>query len=395
MSKARGRFDPERAARVVLSRVGEPGDPRLTGLVAELGAVTVLESLREQGLAGQLREDLAVRLERVDPVAELERAARLGIRFVTPADDEWPSGVDDLAHGPLLHERGGVPVGLWVKGSARLDSSTSQCVAVVGSRSATTYGAAVAGEIAAALGEAGRTVVSGAAFGIDQAAHRGALAVEGPTVAVLACGVDRAYPAAHKPLLDHIADVGVVVSEAAPGCAPTRIRFLARNRLIAAMSQGTVVVEAAIRSGALNTANWAASLSRILMGVPGPVTSAPSVGVHQLIRARGALLVTDGHEVLEAVSPAGEHTVASLHAEPHARDLLTAEQRQVLDAVPVQRGAEAPQIARTAGLAAGRVTATLGVLSAAGLVEHAAGRWRLASGDRTPSRLQDDARPAS
>ncbi|HEX2894828.1 MAG TPA: DNA-processing protein DprA [Marmoricola sp.] len=374
------RLDPERAARVVLSRVGEPGDPRLTGLVAELGAATVLASLREQGASGQLRDDLAARLEHTDPAGELERAERLGIRFVTPADDEWPAGLDDLAHGPPLHERGGVPVGLWLKGPALLGSLAARSIAVVGSRSATTYGADVAGDIGAALGEAGHTVVSGAAFGIDQAAHRGALAVDGPTVAVLACGVDRAYPAAHRRLLDYIAEVGVVVSEAAPGCAPTRIRFLARNRLIAAMSQGTVVVEAAIRSGALNTANWAAGLSRTLMGVPGPVTSEPSAGVHQLIRTRGALLVTDGREVLEAVAPAGEHLLAPAHEPARARDLLTTEQRQVLDAVPVQRGAVPAKIAHTAGLAPHRVEEALGDLSTAGLVECASGRWRLSAG---------------
>jgi DNA processing protein len=371
-------LDPERAARVVLSRVGEPGDPRLTGLVAELGAEAVLAGLLEQVAAGGLKDDLAARLREADPDAELDRAARQGIRCVTPADDEWPDTLADLAHAPSLHERGGVPVALWAKGPGRIDALASRSVAVVGSRSATTYGAAVAGEIGAVLGEAGHTVISGAAFGIDNAAHRGALAVQGPTVAVLACGVDRAYPAAHRRLLDYIADVGVVVSEAAPGCAPTRIRFLARNRLIAAMSQGTVVVEAAIRSGALNTANWAAALSRTLMGVPGPVTSAPSAGVHQLIRVRGALLVTDGHEVLEAVAPAGAHTLALVQEPARPRDLLTAEQRQVLDAVPVKRGAVSEKIAHTAGLAPGRVASALEDLRSGGFVEHSQGRWRLA-----------------
>jgi len=382
MTSSTRRLDPDRAARVTLSRVGEPGDPRLTGLVAELGALTVLAALREQGARGQLRDDHAARLERVDPGAELERAARLGIRFVTPDDEEWPPALDDLAHAPCLHERGGPPMGLWVKGPARLADLAERSVAVVGSRSATTYGASVAAEIGAALGEAGHTVVSGAAFGIDQAAHRGALAVEGPTVAVLACGVDRAYPAAHRELLDYIADVGAVVSEAAPGCAPTRIRFLARNRLIAALSRGTVVVEAALRSGGLNTANWAAGLSRALMGVPGPVTSAPSAGVHQLIRGRGALLVTNGAEVLEAVAPAGEHTVPLQHEPPQARDLLTPEQRQVLDAVPLRRGAVTAKIAHTAGLAPQRVEDALSTLHAAGLVERSDGRWRLAAGPR-------------
>jgi len=376
---AAGSLDPERAARVVLSRVGEPGEPRLTGLVTELGAEAVLASLRDQGANGELNDDLAARLADVDPRAELERAQAQGIRFVTPADDEWPSALDDLAHASSLHERGGVPVALWAKGPGRLDELTGSAVAVVGSRSATTYGASVAGEMGAVLGETGHAVVSGAAFGIDQAAHRGALAVRGPTIAVLACGVDRAYPAAHRQLLDYIADVGVVVSEAAPGCAPTKIRFLARNRLIAAMSHGTVVVEAAIRSGALNTASWAAGLSRVLMGVPGPVNSAPSVGVHQLIRTRGALLVTDGHEVLEAVAPVGRHTVGRLQEPARPRDLLTPSQRQVLDAVPLQQGAPAGSIARAAGLSPVRVQETLADLLSGGFVEHAAGRWRLAA----------------
>lgn len=363
---------------MVLSRVGEPGDPRLTGLVAELGAEAVLTGLQEQSAAGELKEDLVARLAGVDVDAELANAERRGIRLVTPDDEEWPPALADLAHAPTLHERGGVPIALWAKGPARLDQVAAPAVAVVGSRSATTYGADVAGEIGAVMAEAGHTVVSGAAFGIDQAAHRGALAARGSTVAVLACGVDRAYPSAHRQLLDYIADVGVVVSEAPPGCAPTRIRFLARNRLIAALAQGTVVVEAAIRSGALNTASWAAGLSRVLMGVPGPVTSAPSAGVHQLIRTRGALLVTNGREVLEAVAPAGSHTLGHAQEPARPRDLLTAEQRQVLDAVPVRHGVDAGRIAQTAGLAPIRVDAALAVLLRAGFVEHGAGRWRLA-----------------
>jgi DNA processing protein len=373
-------LDPERLARVTLSRIGEPGNPRLTRMVAERGAEVALADLRAQSEVGELGEQLAARLAQVDPRAELERAARLGIRCITPTDGEWPDCLADLAHAPCLHERGGVPIVLWVKGPERLDQLVERSVAVVGSRSATTYGADVAGAIGLVLAEADHTVVSGAAFGIDNAAHRGALAGPGPTVAVLACGVDRVYPEAHRQLIEYIATVGLVVSEAAPGCAPTRIRFLARNRLIAALSSGTVVVEAAIRSGALNTANWAAGLSRVLMGVPGPVTSAPSAGVHQLIRARGALLVTDGHEVLEAVAPVGAHTLAHVQEPARPRDLLTAEQRQVLDAVPLRRGAEAASIARTAGLAPRRVEQALADLLAGGFVQHGQGRWRLVAG---------------
>ena len=371
----------ERRARVVLSRIGEPGDPRLTDLVHELDGVTVLEHLRRQARDDELRSDLGERIGSVDPTAELERARARGIRFVVPGDEEWPAPVDDLVTAPHLHERGGVPLGLWCRGPLRLDEAVAQSVAVVGSRSATTYGAEVATDLASHVAQQGWTVISGAAFGIDQAAHRGALASRGRTVAVLACGADRAYPKAHAGLIDYVAEVGLVVSEAAPGCAPTRIRFLARNRLIAALTRGTVVVEAAVRSGALNTASWAAGLGRTVMGVPGPVTSAPSAGVHQLIRARDALLVTSGQEVLEAAGPIGAFLLEAPRGPEHDRDRLGARERQVLDAVPLARAADTASIARTAGIARGRTQESLLVLHAAGLVEHSAGRWRVRSPD--------------
>jgi len=370
--------EPERLARAALSRIGEPGDPRLTDLVHVLGAQTVLDSLRAQATERELGEDLAQRITSVDPERELEAASARGLRFVVPGDEEWPAGADDLAHAPHLHERGGVPVGLWCRGPLRLAEAVEQAVAVVGSRSATTYGGAVAGDIAGVLARESWTVVSGAAFGIDQAAHRGALTNRGPTVTVLACGADRAYPSAHRQLIDYVAEVGLVVSEAAPGCAPTRIRFLARNRLIAAVTRGTVVVEAAVRSGALNTASWAAGLGRPVMGVPGPVTSAPSAGVHQLIRARDAVLVTSGEEVLEVVGPMGSYALADPREADRPRDRLSPSERQVLDAVPVVQGVGPTSIARTAGIAPGRTKEALLTLHRLGLVEHALGLWRLA-----------------
>ena len=374
-----GVAEAERLARVVLSRIGEPGDPRLTDLVHDLGGERVLRSLQDQAADQELGADLAERLGATDPVLELERASTQGIRFVVPGDEEWPPVLDDLEHAPHLHERGGVPVGLWCRGPRRLDEATADAVAVVGSRSATTYGADVAADIAATLARASWSVVSGAAYGIDQAAHRGALAGRGLTVAVLACGVDRAYPAAHRSLIDYIADVGLVVSEAPPGCAPTKIRFLARNRVIAGLARGTVVVEAALRSGALNTASWSGGLGRTVMGVPGPVTSEPSAGVHQLIRARDALLVTSGEEVLEAVSPIGSFTLAEPREPETVRDRLPPRERQVLDAVPLMQSADSGSIARTAGIAHGRTKEALLLLHRAGLVEHSLGRWRLAA----------------
>jgi DNA processing protein len=257
-------------------------------------------------------------------------------------------------------------------------------VAVVGSRSATSYGTEVAAELSAGLARSGSAVVSGAAFGIDQAAHRGALAGGGPTVAVLACGVDRAYPAAHQRLLDHLADSGAIVSELAPGCAPTRLRFLARNRLIAALTRGTVVVEAAVRSGALNTAGWAMRLNRPVMGVPGPVTSAPSEGVHELIRSGAAALVTRADDVLELIGGMGEHLQDAARAPTKVRDLLSRTEQQLLEAVPVARPARWESIARTAGLGPSSARSTLVELARRGLVEQLPTGWRLADGvDRT------------
>ncbi|MBV9832520.1 MAG: DNA-protecting protein DprA [Marmoricola sp.] len=374
--------EQDRLARVTLSRVGEPGQPKLGSMLREHGAVRLLELLRspaqQTARPTALAADLEARLAGVDPERELARAAEAGLRFVVPGDAEWPDALDDLAHAPPLHERGDVPVGLWCRGPLRLDEACRQAVAVVGSRSATSYGGQVAGDIAATLAREQWTTVSGAAFGIDHDAHRGALARRGPTVGVLACGVDRAYPRGNQPLIDYIAEVGLLVSEAAPGCAPTRIRFLARNRLIAALSRGTVVVEAAVRSGALNTASWASGLGRVLMGVPGPVTSAPSAGVHQLLRARDAVLVTSGEEVLEAVGSIGQYTL-DVPREPEGdRDLLRPREQQVLDAVPKHVGAETESVARTAGVAPGVARTALATLARAGLVEHSRGRWRLA-----------------
>jgi|1186.fasta_scaffold163218_1 DNA processing protein len=367
----------DRLARLALSKLGEPGSLKMAGLVAELGA----ESLHAQLLAGggseALRDDVASRLEDCDAERDLDRAARLGIRWVVPGDDEWPASLDDLDTSDPLQGMGRAPLGVWVRGPLRLDQLPSP-VAVVGSRSATTYGTDVAAELSAGLVRSGSAVVSGAAFGIDQAAHRGALAGGGPTVAVLACGVDRAYPSAHRPLLDHLAECGAVVSELAPGCAPTRLRFLARNRLIAALTRGTVVVEAAVRSGALNTASWAGRLNRPLMGVPGPVTSAPSEGVHQLIRSGAATLVTRAADVLELTGSMGEHLAEPPRATPRPRDWLTRAQQQVLEAVPLARPAASDSIARTAGLGLIQVRSTLDGLARRGLVEQLPTGWRLA-----------------
>lgn len=368
--------DAERLARVTLSVVGEPGQARMLDLAAQLGPRDLLQRLREQSDLSDVFAAVTGRLAEVDPERELAQAERHGIRFVIPGDPEWPAQVEDLATAGTLQERGGVPVGLWVKGPLRL-TELAGSVAVVGSRSSTSYGERVAGDIAAAVGLGGRVTVSGGAFGIDYASHRGAVSTGSPTVAVLACGADRVYPAAHREMLTYLGREHAVVSEAPLGAAPHRVRFLARNRLIAALTRGTVVVEAAARSGALNTVNWAQRLNRPVMGVPGPVTSACSVGIHHLIRSGVAVLVTGGDDVLELVGEAGEHLATDPRGPEEPRDALPVRDRQVLDAVPVAAGASLSSIARVAGLGLDEVRGILGRLDERGFVETHGRGWRL------------------
>jgi DNA processing protein len=369
--------DEERLARVALARLTEPGDPVISGLVLRMGAVSLHRQLLEERELDGALTDVAARLEGIDAARDLEWAERRRTRFVVPGDDEWPGQLDDLGRAGEWQRRGGAPLGLWVRGPVRLDE-LAQSVSIVGSREPTTYGTDVAADLAAHVAEQGAPVVSGAAFGIDYAAHRGALIGGGTTVAVLACGVDRVYPQAHAALLAHIAEEGAVVSELPPGTAPMRMRFLTRNRIIAALGRGTVVVEAAARSGALSTANWAERLNRPLMAVPGPVTSAPSEGAHHLIRTGAATLVTCGEQVMEQLGTVGEHVVADPRGKERSRDRLRAPDAQVLEAVPVAKPAPAESISRTAGISLVRVQGTLERLARDGFVVRTPrGEWVL------------------
>jgi len=263
-------------------------------------------------------------------------------------------------------------------------------VSMVGARAATAYGSHVAGELALGVADRGWAIVSGGAYGIDGAAHRGALcSTAAATLAVLACGIDVSYPKGHDQLLGRIAAEGLLVSEHPPGCAPTRSRFLVRNRLIAALSVGTVVVEAAVRSGSLTTARQAAELGRVLMAVPGPVTSEMSSGAHQLMRAQNAICVCSAAHVLDAVGAIGADASDEPRAAANPRDELAEHLRRVLDAVPVRQWAGEASIARTAGVSAAVVQQSLPPLQVAGLVEQSLQGWRLTAlgaGRPAPSR---------
>jgi DNA processing protein len=248
-------------------------------------------------------------------------------------------------------------------------------VSIVGARAATQYGLRQAGELAAGLADRGFAVVSGAAYGIDAAAHQGALAVEGATVAFTAGGIDRPYPKGHEQLFARLWREGLVVSEVPPGSAPTAVRFIARNRMIATVSQGTVVVEAGLRSGSLNTARAAGEHHRVVCAVPGSVESAVSAGCHEMIRDGRATLVTDASDVAEMVGPLGQ-PVVERSGEVQPGDDLEPPVRAVLAALPVRKPVTSSELAARCGQSGTDVLGALGVLELAGLARRdASGGW--------------------
>jgi DNA processing protein len=370
----------ERVARACLSALVEPGTgSAIVAAVRRRGPVVVLDGLRSGDRSLDPEARIERRAEAVDGADLLRRAGEAGTRFLCPGDPQWPAGLEtlDLAQDAGLEAAGPPPIGLWVRGEPDLAVATGRSVAVVGARAATEYGVRVAADLAADLATAGWTVVSGAAYGIDAAAHRGALAVGGVTVAVLACGVDVVYPRGHAALLHRVGGEGLIVSELAPGSTPTRSRFLARNRLIAAMTGGTVVVEAALRSGALNTAGWASEQGRAVVAVPGPVTSAMSAGCHDLVRRGAATLVTDAAEVVDMVGEIGSDAVAERRGAPRPWDDLAPVTRDVLEAIPARGTVTVDELCHGTGLAAGACIAALGELTLAGLVDAGPQGWSL------------------
>ena len=439
----------EMYARAALTYLAEPADPWLGQLLRAHGAAATLDAIRsdrlpstadrvtgdtgtfhpgfpgDPGIPGRpvhramrsAMERWRVRLPELPAPEEVLAFRESGIRLVCPGDPEWPGQLTDLGDDQ--------PYALWLRGNADLRFSCLRSVAIVGSRAATAYGSYVATEFAASLAARGLAVVSGGAFGVDAAAHRGALGADGVTIAVLACGVNVPYPAAHAELFDAIAAQGVLASEWPPGRHVSRLRFLVRNRVIAALATGTLVVEAGQRSGALNTARHARDLGRRLMAVPGPVTSDLSAGCHHIIREWQGALVTSAADVIEDLSPVGATMTAAEHAihpdrlgnpgpganagssgsadEDEAdwptdgfasdtvirlasrrkpppvlpRDLLDLESARVLDAMPRRGGMGTLRVAQRAGLAPATTATRLGELATGGFVERCDDGWRL------------------
>jgi DNA processing protein len=372
---ASGTHERERLARAALTRILEPGDEQGGRWIRRYGAAGLLDLFtgRRTEVGAELREASEDRLDGyraraagVEPERDLEGLAAVGGRFVCPGDAEWPSQLEDLGTA--------APVGLWVRGGPDLRLWVLRSVAVVGARACTPYGAHMAATLGSELAERGWVVVSGAAFGVDGAAHRGALAASGATAAVLACGVDVVYPRGHAELIARIAEQGLVIGELPPGGHPTRSRFVLRNRVIAALTRGTVVVEAAYRSGSLSTARFARRLGRITMGLPGPVTSALSGGVHELLRGEAAL-VTDAAEVIELVGDIGD-LAPDRRGPVLARDLLDPAAARVLDALPGRGTDGLGEVARAACATTDEVLARLFELHSLGFVERQGDSWR-------------------
>ncbi len=357
----------ERFARATWTGIAEPGDRIAGAVIASIGAPRALTAVLERWTAEQLvkqigalaavsQDDAQKAIDRWQPrvnsgnaLVALRQSARMGVQLRVPTDDRWPTGLADLeAHRPIA---------LWTRGTEEAFESIGSSIALVGARAATGYGEHVTMEASAGLVDRGYTIVSGAAYGIDGMAHRAALASRGLTVAFLAGGVDRFYPAGHDALLNRIVETGVVISELPVGSSPTKWRFLQRNRLIAASSRATIVLEAGWRSGSLNTAGHAAALGRPIGAVPGPVTSAASAGCHRLIREFNATCVTNADDMAE-LAPLETHAAAPAEVVTGQ----SSDEIRVLDALSTRAPRVVSDLAARAGLAPGQVSRVLGRL---------------------------------
>ena len=399
-----------RFARATWSGLAEPGDRVAGRAIQQLGPVRALTAVVDhwdaERFATELSsegdpvsgEDMRQAIDRWVPrlksdtaLIALRQAARFGARLLIPDDALWPERLNDLDwHAPSA---------LWVRGTDAALAGIVDGIALVGARAATGYGEHITMEASAGLVDRGYTIVSGAAYGIDGMAHRAALASQGLTVAFLAGGVDRFYPSGHDSLLTRIVENGAVISELPCGSPPTKWRFLQRNRLIAAASLATIVLEAGWRSGSLNTAGHAAALGRPLGAVPGPVTSAASAGCHRLIRDYDAVCVTNPDQMAELapIEPTVEggtntdrvesSTTGTRGSEMKAKAVdddtpVDSETTRLLDALSTRSARTADDIAARSGLALATVRAHLGLLELDDRVSETERGWKLASKSR-------------
>ncbi|SOD74195.1 DNA processing protein [Jatrophihabitans sp. GAS493] len=402
----RDRSEDVLLARAYLSRVSEPANLAVWAFVAEYGPLAAAEAIRSGDVPHGVARATAARRQSADPEQDLEAAAAQGIQLATPESPQWPHLAFAALHAHAQRrlmtttpdltkvDPGGEtipPLALWYRGQAPLSTLGIRALGVVGSRAMTSYGQHVTTDLSYGLARHDVTIVSGGAYGIDAVAHRSALAAGGATVLVSAAGLDRPYPQANAELFSRVAADGLLVSESPPGAAPQRQRFLSRNRLIAALCTATVIVEAARRSGALNTAKHCRNLGRPVLAVPGPVTSAMSAGCHDLLRREQdpAILVSSIEDVLAIVGSSGEGLSEPAGNDAPEGDLrrtldhLDATARRVFDGLPARGGVGEDELARRSGVSPIEVIRALPALRNAGLVDSTESGWVL---QRAPRR---------
>ncbi|MDO5075816.1 DNA-processing protein DprA [Corynebacterium sp.] len=384
-----------RQAWAYLSRVVEGPSRQLQTLFkAGHDAERIAYAIRHRETwIGELLRETAARHDWDRAAADLAACAAAGGRMITPDDEEWPHARLDESFGfaetgrsehVRSYQADAVPPHvLWVRGQ-RLDGVIERSVGVVGTRAMSRYGMEATKLLVRGLAQHQWCVVSGGALGVDTTVHETALECGGPTVVIQACGLDRVYPARNKHLIDTIAGVGAVVTEYPPGTPPARHRFLTRNRLVAALTQGTVIVEAAWRSGALNTLSWAEGLGRVAMAVPGPITGAGSLGCHERIRTGRAQMVTSADEVRSLLEAIGVLDVGAQYELQFAGDAIAGLSRtelrlyDALDGVP----AETAAVARAAGLPLSLAVHVLVDLAKRNLVQRVGTGWCRPGGDQ-------------
>lgn len=324
------------------------------------------------------------------PAEDLEFAAELGYTLLTPESPQWPAEAiacsfgrqQTGAAGKASHQPDGIaPHALWVLGNTNLAGLFAQSVGVVGTRHATKYGHMATKDLVAGLGGHNYTVVSGGALGIDTVAHTTAMDVNTPTVVVAACGPGEHYPRSNKALFERVvATGGALITEYPPAVTPDRHRFLTRNRLVAALTLGTVLVEAPFRSGALNTLKWVNAFNRTAMAVPGPVTDAQSLGANLAIQNNEAEMVLNAGQIHEQLSAVGEFSAEEqmeMQYPPSVTQQLSRNELRIYDALPPagRTGREAEAVAADAGLSIALTVHILMDLSKRGLVERDRRVW--------------------
>ncbi|MFH0410816.1 DNA-processing protein DprA [Corynebacterium sp. L4756] len=376
--------DTPEQAWVYLNRVIEPPSRTLATLLQEYEVERIAYGVyHQQSWVGNLLGESQARRDWLRQEEDLATMERMGARLITRDSPEWPEMAQAFsfygnAEAPTNFDREAIPPNcLWVRGQP-LKPNVAQSVAMVGTRAITAYGTQATRALVADLAKHQWSIVSGGALGVDTVAHSAAIEMQTPTVAVAACGIDYDYPARNASLFHRIAQTGTIVSEYAPGTTPQRHRFLSRNRLVAAMTAGTVVVEAAYRSGALNTLNWAEALGKVAMAVPGPITTHGSLGCHQRIQEGRAQLVASGEEIRELVGKVGEADAGAQYELDFAKSpvqQLSRNELKVYDAVPLYDGSLAEDIARDSGMRLPLVVHLLLVLDKKGLIRREGKNW--------------------